>query len=176
MTNHLFSTYQLGNIHLKNRLVMSPMTRSRAVGNIPNVLMAKYYAQRATAGLIITEGVAPSKNGLGYTNIPGIFNEEEPCLLHGDLWSGNFMCNRDAEPVLVDPAVYFGHRSMDLGMTTLFGGFSSEFYEAYHYHYPFPANYKEQWEICNLYPLLIHLLLFGQSYFPSIDKVLTRYR
>ena len=111
-----------------------------------------------------------------YREIPGIFNEEEPCLLHGDLWSGNFMCNTDAEPVLVDPAVYFGHRSMDLGMTTLFGGFSSEFYEAYHYHYPLPANHKEQWEICNLYPLLIHLLLFGQSYLPSIEKVLIRYR
>jgi N-ethylmaleimide reductase len=77
MINHLFSTYQLGNIHLQNRLVMSPMTRSRAIGNIPNALMAKYYAQRATAGLTITEGVAPSPNGLGYTNIPGLFNEEQ---------------------------------------------------------------------------------------------------
>src|SRR5688500_18627791 len=80
MSNHLFSTYQLGNIHLQNRLVMSPMTRSRAIGNIPNALMAGYYAQRATAGLIITEGVSPSPNGLGYTNIPGIFNEEQ---VHG---------------------------------------------------------------------------------------------
>ncbi|RYY13398.1 MAG: alkene reductase [Chitinophagaceae bacterium] len=77
MINHLFSTYQLGNIHLQNRIVMSPMTRSRAIGNIPNALMAKYYAQRATAGLIITEGVSPSPNGLGYTNIPGLFNEEQ---------------------------------------------------------------------------------------------------
>src|SRR5918993_2596362 len=77
MNNHLFSTYQLGNIHLQNRLVMAPMTRSRAIGNVPNALMAKYYAQRATAGLIITEGVAPSPNGLGYTNIPGIYNEEQ---------------------------------------------------------------------------------------------------
>jgi len=77
MNNHLFTTYQLGDIHLQNRIVMAPMTRSRAIGSIPNALMAKYYAQRATAGLIITEGIAPSPNGLGYTNIPGLFNEEQ---------------------------------------------------------------------------------------------------
>ena len=77
MINQLLSTYQLGNIHLQNRLIMSPMTRSRAIGNIPNALMARYYAQRATAGLIITEGVAPSPNGLGYSNMPGLFNDEQ---------------------------------------------------------------------------------------------------
>jgi N-ethylmaleimide reductase len=77
MNNHLFSTYQLGHNTLKNRIVMSPMTRSRALGNVPNALMERYYAQRATAGLIITEGVAPSPNGLGYTDIPGIFSDEQ---------------------------------------------------------------------------------------------------
>lgn len=73
----LFEKAQLGAITLKNRIVMSPMTRSRAVGNIPNDLMAEYYAQRATAGLIITEGTSPSPNGLGYSRIPGIFSDEQ---------------------------------------------------------------------------------------------------
>lgn len=73
----LFSTYKLGNIELKNRMVMAPMTRSRALDNIPNDLMAEYYRQRATAGLIITEGTAPSANGLGYPRIPGIFNKDQ---------------------------------------------------------------------------------------------------
>jgi N-ethylmaleimide reductase len=73
----LFSEYQLGSITLKNRVVMAPMTRSRAISNVPNELMAEYYAQRAGAGLIITEGVAPSPNGLGYARIPGIFNQEQ---------------------------------------------------------------------------------------------------
>jgi N-ethylmaleimide reductase len=59
---------------LQNRLVMAPMTRNRATGNIPNELMAQYYAQRATAGLIVTEGTSPSPNGLGYPRIPGIFS------------------------------------------------------------------------------------------------------
>ncbi len=73
----IFEAYDLCGIKLKNRLVMSPMTRSRAVNNIPNDLMKKYYSQRAGAGLIITEGVAPSANGLGYPRIPGIYNQKQ---------------------------------------------------------------------------------------------------
>lgn len=73
----LFSSYHLGPIELKNRIVMAPMTRSRAIGNIPNTLMAEYYAQRAGAGLIISEGTSPSPNGLGYARIPGIFTTEQ---------------------------------------------------------------------------------------------------
>src|SRR6195952_3640027 len=73
----LLSSYQLGSIELKNRVVMAPMTRSRAIGNVPNALMAEYYAQRAGAGLIITEGTSPSPNGLGYARIPGAFSQEQ---------------------------------------------------------------------------------------------------
>ena len=79
MTNlpHLTSPYTLGDIQLKNRAVMAPMTRSRAIGNTPNELMVEYYAQRSGAGLIITEGTAPSPNGLGYPRIPGVFSPEQ---------------------------------------------------------------------------------------------------
>ena len=73
----LFSSTTLGPLALQNRLVMAPLTRSRAVGNIPNDLMAQYYAQHATAGLIITEGTSPSPNGLGYARIPGIYSAEQ---------------------------------------------------------------------------------------------------
>jgi N-ethylmaleimide reductase len=73
----LFSKTTLGPLELQNRLVMSPLTRSRAIGNVPNDLMAEYYAQRATAGLIITEGTTPSPNGLGYARIPGIYSAEQ---------------------------------------------------------------------------------------------------
>ncbi|SRR5579871_475921 len=99
-----------------------------------------------------------------YKKLPEIFPLESPSLLHGDLWSGNFLCNHNNEPVLIDPAVYFGHRSVDLAMTTLFGGFDKKFYETYNHHFPFPQNHREQWKICNLYPLLIHLNLFGETY------------
>src|SRR5690349_15872460 len=73
----LFSSCKLGDITLKNRIVMAPMTRSRAINNIPNDLMVTYYSNRADAGLIITEGVAPSPDGLGYARIPGLFNEDQ---------------------------------------------------------------------------------------------------
>jgi len=73
----LFTPVKVGSVELKNRIVMSPMTRSRAIGNIPNDLMAEYYAQRASAGLIITEGTAPSANALGYARIPGVFNTQQ---------------------------------------------------------------------------------------------------
>jgi N-ethylmaleimide reductase len=73
----LFSEYNLKGLDLKNRVVMAPMTRCRAIDNIPNDLMAEYYGQRAGAGLIITEGIVPSPNGLGYARIPGLFSEAQ---------------------------------------------------------------------------------------------------
>ncbi len=73
----LFTTKKVGLIELYNSMVMAPMTRCRAIGNVPNELMAKYYQQRSTAGLIITEGTSPSPNGLGYARIPGIFSKEQ---------------------------------------------------------------------------------------------------
>ncbi|PRX56858.1 alkene reductase [Flagellimonas meridianipacifica] len=72
-----FDSYQLGPWSLKNRIVMAPMTRSRAIGGVPNELMAKYYAQRASAGLIVTEATSSSPNGMGYARIPGIYSDEQ---------------------------------------------------------------------------------------------------
>lgn len=73
----LFSQFRLGSLELNNRVVMAPMTRSRAIGGLPNELMRDYYADRASAGLIVTEGVAPSPSGLGYARIPGLFSEPQ---------------------------------------------------------------------------------------------------
>lgn len=73
----IYSQTKLGSLTLQNHLVMAPLTRSRAINNIPNALMSEYYAQRASAGLIITEGTSPSPNGLGYPRIPGIFSPEQ---------------------------------------------------------------------------------------------------
>jgi len=75
--SHLFTEYRLGDVVLKNRIVMAPMTRCRAEGNLPSDLMRTYYQQRASAGLIITEGTSPSPNGLGYARMPGIFSSEQ---------------------------------------------------------------------------------------------------
>ena len=80
---HLYEKASLGTLSLQNRFVMAPLTRCRALGNVPNALMAEYYAQRATAGLIVSEGTSPSPNGLGYARIPGIFS---PAQVEG--WRG----------------------------------------------------------------------------------------
>ncbi|WP_291097330.1 MULTISPECIES: alkene reductase [unclassified Flavobacterium] len=76
-TYKLFTPKKVGAIELKNRIVMAPMTRCRAIGNIPNELMAEYYKQRSNAGLIISEGTSPSPNGLGYARMPGIFSKQQ---------------------------------------------------------------------------------------------------
>ena len=76
-TKTTFTSHQLGSTTLANRLVMAPMTRSRAINNQPNELIAAYYAQRASAGLIVSEGVSPSPNGLGYARIPGLFSADQ---------------------------------------------------------------------------------------------------
>jgi N-ethylmaleimide reductase len=75
--DRLFTPIDLGDLTLPNRIVMAPLTRCRALGNVPNALMAKYYSLRAAAGLIITEGTSPSPNGLGYARIPGLFSEAQ---------------------------------------------------------------------------------------------------
>jgi protein-ribulosamine 3-kinase len=130
-------------------------------------------AQQCLAQKLLTQKEHEGLKKL-YQKLPQFFDDgEQPALLHGDLWSGNFMCNHTSEPVLIDPAVYYGHRCMDIAMTTLFGGFDKTFYDAYKYHFPLPTHYNIQIKICNLYPLLIHLLLFGRSYLTSIQQTLT---
>ena len=90
--------------------------------------------------------------------------DEPPCLIHGDLWGGNYLVGTDGEPVLVDPAVYYAHREAELAMTRLFGGFDADFDAAYEEAWPLPPGTRERQQIYSLYHLLNHLNLFGRSY------------
>jgi len=110
-----------------------------------------------------------------YKELSSIFPNEKPCAIHGDLWSGNFICNSKEQVVLIDPAVYYGHREIDVAMTTLFGGFSSNFYKYYNDFYPLEKGFENRKDIYNLYPLLIHLNLFGTSYLRSIETIITKF-
>jgi fructosamine-3-kinase len=110
-----------------------------------------------------------------YTKLDEIFPKEPPSLIHGDLWSGNFMVDNRGEAALIDPAVYYGHREMDIGMSKLFGGFSGEFYHAYNEVYPLAPGWESRVEICNLYPLLVHVNLFGGGYVGSVEGILRRF-
>ncbi|MEX2586312.1 MAG: fructosamine kinase family protein [Balneolaceae bacterium] len=104
-----------------------------------------------------------------------IFPAAQPSLLHGDLWSGNFLFNRDQRPVLVDPAVYYGHPEMELAFTKMFGGFSSEFYDAYQSVHPLPSGFPDRVPIYNFYPLLVHANLFGGGYLRQSADFLKRF-
>ena len=104
--------------------------------------------------------------------LPSIFPTEKPALVHGDLWSGNFMNDEIGNPVVMDPAVYYGHREVDIAMSTMFGGFSSAFYEAYQAIFPMERKWESRLSYYNLYPILIHINLFGFSYLDSLQKVL----
>jgi fructosamine-3-kinase len=93
-------------------------------------------------------------------------------LLHGDLWGGNIGATREGEPVIFDPAVYFGDREADLAMTELFGGFGSDFYAAYREEWPLPPDYATRKTLYNLYHVLNHLNLFGGSYLGQAGRMI----
>ncbi|HEY4720959.1 MAG TPA: fructosamine kinase family protein [Anaerolineae bacterium] len=98
-----------------------------------------------------------------------------PSLLHGDLWGGNYLVDAGGQPVLIDPAVYYGDREAEIAFTELFGGFNSRFYAAYNEAWPLDHGYAGRRDLYNLYHLLNHLNLFGEGYGGSIDAILRRY-
>ncbi len=104
-----------------------------------------------------------------------VFGDVKPVLLHGDLWGGNYLIATDGSPVLIDPAVYYGHFMVDIAMTKLFGGYDKEFYDAYHEIHPKPEYYNEQIALYQLYYLLVHLNLFGSSYRSSVVDIMQRF-
>lgn len=110
-----------------------------------------------------------------HSRLDEIIPPEKPALLHGDLWNGNYMTGTDGYACLIDPAVYYGHREADLAMTLLFGGFDSAFYESYHRHFPLERNWRKRMDIFNLYPLLVHVNLFGGGYAGEVMRIVKRF-
>lgn len=108
--------------------------------------------------------------------LPNFIDEDavRPSLLHGDLWAGNWLETPEG-PALIDPAVYYGDREVDLAMAHLFGGFPRSFFQAYAAAYPLAPGHEERRPIYQLYYLLVHLNLFGEAYGPQVDRVLVRY-
>ena len=127
-----------------------------------------------------------AKNGYGgglqrqgealLARLAGLFvsYQPAPALLHGDLWSGNAGATVDGEPVVFDPAVYYGDREADLAMTELFGGFPACFYAAYREAWPLDAGYVQRRMLYNLYHVLNHLNLFGGGYLAQAERLIAQ--
>lgn len=107
--------------------------------------------------------------------LPELLPADRPALLHGDLWSGNVMVTETGQPVLIDPAVYYGFREADLAFTKLFGGFDQRFYDAYHEAFPLEDGFDDRVAIYNLYPLLVHVNLFGSGYVSGVERILKQF-
>ena len=104
-----------------------------------------------------------------------LIEPEHPSLLHGDLWSGNFMTGDDGKAWIIDPAVYVGHAEADIAMTELFGGFNEIFYASYRETAPMQTGYEDRRDLYNLYQILNHLNMFGRSYLSAVNRIVRRY-
>ena len=100
---------------------------------------------------------------------------ERPARLHGDLWSGNVITDSRGQPVLIDPAVYGGHREMDLAMLALFGGLTPRIVDAYQDHTPLAPEWRTRTRLCQIYPLLVHAVLFRGSYVEAAEAAMRAY-
>ncbi|MEE2599048.1 MAG: fructosamine kinase family protein [SAR324 cluster bacterium] len=156
--------------------------------NIPSTIGSDNWATFYAENRIHFQAELAEKNGYAtpemlilmerlITKIPELLSgtEDKPSLLHGDLWSGNYIVDVSGNPWLIDPAVYYGHREADLAMTSLFGGFSDIFYSAYKSAFPLVPDYAEREPLYQLYHLMNHLNLFGKTYFGQVLSVLKRY-
>lgn len=193
-SDHFFADFgrQLARLHQYGALRFG-FPQNNYIGNTPQVNVCNhleatnwcdfYYNKRLLYQYKLAEEkrlVGPElKNGfiLLENRIEEILegSEEKPALLHGDLWSGNFLCDHQSQACLIDPAVYYGHREAELAMTRLFGGFSTHFYSSYQKTYPLPEGYDYRQNIYMLYHVLNHLNLFGRSYYGQAVKLLWSY-
>jgi fructosamine-3-kinase len=130
--------------------------------------------------LAVQSGRASSRLRAGFERLSARLSElvgppEPPARLHGDLWGGNLHVDEQGAPVLIDPAVYGGHREVDLAMMRLFGGFGEAVFRAYEAEHPLAAGHAERVGLYQLYPLMVHVNLFGGSYAQSVEHGLARY-
>ena len=157
--------------------------RPNFIGSLPqkNTEMPKWPAFYVQKRLAPQYDLARSRQLLSVGEIPGVRHMEDrvssmvpdvvPSLLHGDLWSGNYLISSKGKPYLIDPATYYGHGEVDLAMSLLFGGFPEDFYDAYFEIHPKQPGFDLRVKLYQLYYLLVHLNLFGRSYHAPVSTL-----
>lgn len=110
-----------------------------------------------------------------YRNCEELIPPEQPSLIHGDLWNGNYLVNSEGFPCLIDPAVAFAPREMDIAMMKLFGGFNDHLFHTYNEIFPLRENWQYRIDLWQLYYLLVHLNIFGAGYRPPVTSILNKY-
>jgi fructosamine-3-kinase len=151
--------------------------------NTPSTTWAElYWQERLEPQLLraVAAGQASARMRDGFARLAGrlaslVGRAEPPARLHGDLWGGNLHVDEQGEPCLIDPAAYAGHREMDLAMMRLFGGFSEQVFRAYEEEWPLAPGHAERIALYQLYPLMVHVNLFGGGYAESVERALARY-
>lgn len=150
--------------------------------NIPCISGVEFMIHRRFQPMIemavdngLLDASAVKQADIFYSRLNDLLPNENPALLHGDLWNGNIITGADGNICFIDPAIYYGYRETDLAMTRLFGGFDEEFYSGYQSEYPLLEGWEERIAIFQLFPLLVHLNLFGRSYLNNVLEVLNRY-
>jgi len=178
---HKFTSESFG--FYEDNYIGSNPQKNIPVENEKKSWVSFYFNKRILFQLQLAEKLGNSTDALrkGVSKLENIIQEiigdtkEKPSLLHGDLWGGNYMVDENGNAVLIDPAVYYGHREADLGMTKLFGGFSSEFYRAYVETFPLEDGHEYRENIYKLYQVLNHLNLFGGDYYSQALSLIKFY-
>lgn len=158
-------------------------SRSNYIGSLPQTntksdnASAFYISQRLVPQFELAE-----ENGFSFQNMAVIFKNietviphEPASLIHGDLWNGNYLVHQSGAPCLIDPAVCYAPREMDLAMMRLFGGFPEVVFSVYNDIFPLQKGFEQRVELWQLYYILVHLNIFGQGYYPEVRRILKNY-
>ncbi|QNJ97895.1 fructosamine kinase family protein [Constantimarinum furrinae] len=182
--NDIWSDFAQNLAHLhQNTSERFGLDHSNYIGSLPqqnnysNTASDFYIAARLDPQfkLALEKGFDLKVSDRFFRNISEEIPSEAPSLVHGDLWNGNYLISEKSEAVLIDPAVAYAPREMDIGMMHLFGGFPSGLFEEYHTIFPLEPHWRDRLPVWQLYYLLVHLNLFGSGYLSQVTSIVRRY-